>query len=382
VQRLLDPADRAPAARAEASAWLAFQEAFAFRPSAAAALLAEGREAALSSYRGADRGALLDRLAARGVRGVPLGAAEYPPRLARLSDPAPLLWVTGDLAVLRAPAVAIVGSRAPSGYGLVVARSLARALASAGLAVVSGLARGIDAAAHEGALEAGGATVAFQACGPDLVYPAAHRRLAGRIAEAGAVVSELPPGMPPRAPHFPLRNRLISGSSLAVVAVEARERSGTLVTVRHAAEQGVEVLAVPGPIDAPTSRGTNRLLRDGARLLLDVRDVLEAIGVEVAIAPPAERERVRREVGEPGDAVRLSPLARAVLAALVETPATRDALGRRLAHPPEVLAPALLELELAGRVAEERDGRLRAVGDPFRRKAGREPEATGRFRDG
>jgi DNA processing protein len=368
VQRLLDPADRAPAARAEASAWLAFQEEFAYRPREAAALLARGCDAALAPWRGADRSAELGVLAACGVRGVPLGSGEYPPRLARLADPAPLLWVRGDLTALHAPSVAIVGSRAPSGYGLVVARALARALASAGLAIVSGLARGIDAAAHEGALEAGGTTVAFQACGPDRVYPAAHGRLAARIAEAGAVASELPPGAPPRAPHFPLRNRLISGASLAVVAVEARERSGTLTTVRHAAEQGVEVLAVPGPIDAPTSRGTNRLLRDGARCLLDVRDVLDAIGVEIALAPPPEAGREDRRGGAAAAAPRLSALARAAFAALAETPAARDALGRRLARPPEALAPALLELELAGRVEEGRDGRLRAVRDPFRTK--------------
>jgi len=352
VSDVLDPSS--PAAHGETSAWLAFQQDYAFRPREAARLLAEDRAAALAPYAGAERGAALARLARLGARGVPLGGAEYPPRLARLADPAPLLWVRGDVAALRSPAVAIVGSRAPSGYGLTVARALARALASAGLAIVSGLARGIDAAAHEGALEAGGRTIAFQACGPDLVYPAAHRRLAERIARAGAVASELPPGAPPRAPHFPLRNRLISGASLAVVAVEARERSGTLVTVRHAAEQGVEVLAVPGPIDAPTSRGTNALLRDGARMLLDVRDVLDAIGVDVAIAPAPEPE-----------AVRLSALARAALAALAETPAARDALGRRLGQPPETLGPALLELELAGRIAEDRDGRLRATGTVF-----------------
>jgi DNA processing protein len=236
-----------------------------------------------------------------------------------------------------------------------VARALGRALGGAGLVVVSGLARGVDAEAHEGALEAGGRTVAFQACGPDRVYPSVHRRLASRIAEAGAVVSELPPGAPPRAPHFPLRNRLISGLSLAVVAVEARERSGTLVTARHAAEQGVEVLAVPGPIDAATSRGTNRLLRDGAKPLLDVRDVLDAIGVRAqpSAAPPRER------------AAALSPLARAILAALSEAPTDRDGLCRRLARRPAELAAALLELELAERVAEDRDGRLRPLRAPF-----------------
>jgi DNA processing protein len=356
---LLDPSDPAPAARAETATWLALQRDLAFRPREAAALLGADRAAVLARYRGAAPGDALAKLAACGARGVPLGSPLYPPRLARLADPAPLLWVRGDPAALRAPAVAIVGPRAPSRYGLLVARSLARSLAAAGLTIVSGLARGIDAEAHAGALEASGRTVAFQACGPDLVYPAGHRALAGRIAASGAVVSELPLGTPPRAPHFPLRNRLISGASLAVVAVEARERSGTLVTVRHAAEQGVEVLAVPGPIDAATSRGTNRLLRDGAKLLLDVRDVLDAIGIEAMPPPPPEP-------ATECERAQLSALARAVLAELAGSPASRDALGRRLARSPDALAPALLELELAGRIAEDRDGRLRANRDPFR----------------
>jgi DNA processing protein len=355
---VLDPRDPAPAARAAAGAWLAFQRELALRPQAAAALLAQQPGAVLARYRGAAPGeaedlALLARL---GARGLPLLSPRYPERLRRLADPAPLLWVRGSLEALAAPCVAIVGPRAPSAYGRIVARALARALAGAGLVVVSGLARGVDAEAHAGALEAGGRTVAFQACGPDLVYPAPHRGLAARIAAQGAVVSELPPGAPPLAFHFPLRNRLISGLSRAVVVVEARERSGSLVTARHAAEQGVDVLAVPGPIDAATSRGTNRLIRDGARVLLDVRDVLEAIGAEVrAPVPAADRARPSS----------LSPLARAILASLAEHPEGRDALCRRLARPPEALAAALLELELAERIAEDRDGRLRSLADPF-----------------
>ena len=354
---VLDPRDPAPAARAAAGAWLALQRELALRPQQAALLLAQEPEAALARYRETSRDeaedlALLARL---GVRGLPLLSPRYPERLRRLADPAPLLWVQGSLEALAAPCVAIVGPRAPTSYGRLVARALARALAGAGLVVVSGLARGVDAEAHAGALEAGGLTVAFQACGPDLVYPAVHRDLAARIAARGALVSELPPGTPPRAPHFPLRNRLISGLSRAVVVVEARERSGSLVTARHAAEQGVDVLAVPGPIDAATSRGTNRLIRDGARMLLDVRDVLEAIGAELrAPAPEAA-----------GPAPSLSPLASAILACLAERPEGRDALCRRLARPPEALAAALLELELAERIAEDRDGRLRGLADPF-----------------
>jgi DNA processing protein len=352
---LLDPNDPAPGARARLSAWLAFQRELAWRPRQAAERL-ERDPGAWADALGGPEDPALSALARLGLRGLPLPSPRYPARLRRLVDPAPLLWVQGDLTALAGPCVAIVGPRAPTAYGRTVARALARALASAGVVVVSGLARGVDAEAHEGALEAGGRTVAFQACGPDLVYPADHRGLAARIAASGALVSELPPGTPPLAPHFPLRNRLISGLSLAVVAVEARERSGTLVTVRHAAEQGVEVLAVPGPIDAPTSRGTNRLLRDGARPLLDVRDVLAAIGVEVELAPP-------RDAGAPAPG--LSALAAAVLAALAEAPSDRDGLCRRLARGPAELAAALLELELGERIAEDRDGRLRPLRDPF-----------------
>ncbi len=254
-----------------------------------------------SSRRGARK---LARIRARLL---PFSSDAYPERLRRLVDAPPLLVVRGDPSVLRAPAVAIVGARAATHYGRTVARDLAATLARAGLVVVSGLAVGVDAAAHEGALEAGGLTVAFQACGPDRVYPAVHRRLADRIARAGAVVSELPPGTPPRSPHFPLRNRLISASSLAVVVVEARRRSGSLITARHAADQGVDVFAVPGPITAPTSQGPNRLIQDGAIPLLTPTDILEPLsrtlslpltelrpgGSEAAASDPSVEERGR-----------------------------------------------------------------------------------------
>lgn len=353
---LLDPADPEPGARARCAAWLGLQQAYAWRPLHAAALLARGEARALARFPAtAEAYESLAKLARLGVLGIPLGSPAYPERLRRLADPAPLLWVRGAFEALAAPAVAIVGPRAPTVYGRLVARALGRALAGAGLVVVSGLARGVDAEAHEGALEAGGRTVAFQACGPDRVYPAEHRGLAERIAASGAVASELPPGTAPRGPHFPLRNRLISGASLALVVVEAREASGSLVTARHAAAQSVEVLAVPGPIDAATSRGTNRLLRDGAKLLLDVRDVFDAIGARFELAAPPTRGPDRS----------LSPLAAAVLASLAEAPEDRDALARRLGRPPGALAAALLELELGERVAEDRDGRLRPLRDPF-----------------
>jgi DNA processing protein len=289
--------------------------------------------------------AALRTLARAGAVAVPFPSPAYPPRLATLADPPPLLLVRGEVAALAGPAVAIVGSRAASAYGIAAARSLAAGLAQAGIVVVSGLARGIDAAAHRAALEAGGRTVAVQACGPELVYPPEHRALAGRIAAQGALVSELPPGSPPLAQHFPLRNRLISGLSDALVVVEARERSGSLISARHALDQGIDVLAVPGPIDSPTSAGTNRLLRDGAAPALGPEDVLEALG---RAAPQGERAAAESEPADP------------VLAALRHEPATRDELARRLALEPERLALALLEHELEGRVVEDRDGRLRA----------------------
>jgi DNA processing protein len=251
--------------------------------------------------------------------------------------------------------VAIVGARAATHYGRTVARELAATLARAGLVVVSGLAMGVDAAAHEGALEAGGLTVAFQACGPDRVYPAVHRLLADRIARAGAVVSELPPGTPPRAPHFPLRNRLISALSLAVVVVEARQRSGSLITARHAADQGVDVFAVPGPITAPTSQGPNRLIQEGATPLLTSADILEPLSRTLSL-PLRDLASGGREA-----AARDSKLTRSILAALRDAPMTRDQLARRLDLSLSALALDLIQLELDGRVAEERDGRLHPI---------------------
>ena len=284
------------------------------------------------------------------MRLVPYASAAYPPRIAALRDAALLLAVRGDPKALGGAFAAIVGARRATAYGLAVARRLAADLAAHGVGVVSGLARGIDAAAHRGALEAGGCTVAVLGCGPDRVYPPGHERLAEEIVGRGAVVSELPPGAPPFAYHFPLRNRLISALSEAVVVVEARARSGSLITVEHAAEQGREVLAVPGPIDAPESEGPNRLLRDGVAPALDAGDVLRAIGREPAAAARS------RNPGEPVD-----PEARALWLALRSEPATRDELGARLGVSAQELARRLLPLELEGRVREDRDGRLRVV---------------------
>jgi len=352
-QWVLDPRDPDPAARALLQQWLSFQAEFAWRPQAAAERLAglDDPAALKGRWRGNTQATeVLDRLAQVGGVGIPQLSPAYPPALRELRDPPPLLWVRGTPEVLLGPCVALVGPRAPSVYGRHVARTVAASLASLGVVIVSGLARGIDAEAHEGALAVGGRTIAFQACGPDQTYPRVHRDLADRIAASGAVVSELPVGVPPLKPHFPLRNRLISGISRALVVVEARTRSGSLVTARHAADQNVPLLAVPGPIHAATSAGTNALIRDGATPLLEVADVLAAAGLEAG-PPSAEAPAT------------LGDLANRVRGALEEGPQDRGELVDTLGCAPGELASVLLELEMAGRVAiDPSDGRLRWLG--------------------
>jgi DNA processing protein len=209
---------------------------------------------------------------------IPYSDRSYPPLLWHIPDPPIALWVRGDPAALSEPSVAIVGSRDATPVGLAVARKIGREVAEAGLTVVSGMARGIDAAAHTGALDAGGRTVAVLGCGADVVYPWGHRALADSVTAAGAIVSELPPGSPPLPHHFPLRNRIISGLSKGVVVVEATERSGSLITARAALEQGRDVLAVPGAIASGKHRGCHGLIKDGARLVETVEDILEQVG--------------------------------------------------------------------------------------------------------
>ena len=358
---VLDPRDERPGSRRSLRAWLALQRRGALRPvEARAALEAKGEPgAALDRLCGdlpevvlpeRDFERHLARLGRLGVHLLPYGSPAYPRRVAVLADASPLLAVRGDPAALGGVFAAIVGARRATTYGLGVARRLARDLAEEGIGVVSGLARGIDAAAHRGSLDAGGCTVAVLGCGPDRVYPPGHEGLAEEIVERrGALLSELPPGSPPLALHFPLRNRLISALAEAVVVVEARARSGSLITVEHAAEQGREVLAVPGPVDSPESEGPNRLLRDGAAPALDASDVLRAIG----------REPLRARAEGPSEP--LEPEARALWLALRAQPATRDELAARLGLAPQELARRLLPLELEGRIREDRDGRLRVV---------------------
>ena len=202
----------------------------------------------------------------------------YPPLLRTIADPPPVLWVHGHAEVLSRPAVAIIGSRAATPYAIEVAARLGGELADRGVLVVSGLARGADGAAHRGCLSAGGVTVAVLGCGPDIVYPPEHDALAARIRADGALVSELGPGAPPLPDHFPQRNRLISGISLAVVVVEANERSGSLITARCALEQGRDVMAVPGSVLGGRNRGSHALLKDGAKVVESADDILEELG--------------------------------------------------------------------------------------------------------
>jgi DNA processing protein len=221
----------------------------------------------------------MDLATRHSIHPILLGGEPYPPLLAAIPDPPVVLWVRGRVECLQCPSVAIVGSRAATPYGLEMAQRLGMDTSTHGIVVVSGLARGVDSAAHRGALTGGGATVAVLGSGIDVIYPAEHSRLADEITGRGAVVSEFPPGTPPLPFHFPLRNRIISGLSLAVVVVEAAERSGSLITAECALEQGREVMAVPGSVLNRRNSGSHGLLRDGARLVESAEDILDEIGV-------------------------------------------------------------------------------------------------------
>ena len=214
-----------------------------------------------------------------GIIAVPLGDERYSSWLAEIVDPPSVLWVRGAVPPFTRPAVAVVGSRQATPAGLQMGRALGEGLASAGLVVVSGLARGVDGASHEGALAAGGLTIGVLGCGPDIVYPSEHRDLASRVASSGGVISEFPPGTSPQPHHFPLRNRIISGLSRAVIVIEAGERSGSLITAKMAMEQGREVLVVPGNVLSGRNRGGHALIKDGARLVESVEDVLAELGI-------------------------------------------------------------------------------------------------------
>jgi DNA processing protein len=270
---------------------------------------------------------------------VTLADDTYPALLRHIIDPPLALFYRGDLSLLTRPGLAIVGSRRASPYAINVAELLARQLSPPGLTIVSGLALGVDCASHTAALDCGGTTIAVLGTGIDVIYPRANRPLFRRIAEQGLIVTEFPPGAPPRPEHFPIRNRIISGLSHGTVIVEATSRSGSLITARMAAEQGREVFAVPGSIFSPGSEGTNRLIQYGAKLVHDAQDVLDELSREVlALLQPSPLETAPPE----------SPLAEILAAFSRDEGAHIDAVAARLGRTPAAVAESLLELELGG----------------------------------
>ncbi|RBI86579.1 DNA-protecting protein DprA [Rhodosalinus halophilus] len=371
--------------------------------SAAAALEAlpeVARAAGVDDYTACPEGVALAELAAgrrAGARLLLHGHPDYPAALMHMPDAPPALWALGDAALLARPMVALVGARNASSLGARMAKALARGLGEAGFAVVSGLARGVDAAAHDAALAHG--TIAVMAGGCDVIYPTENAELARRIEAAGLLLSEQPMGMAPQARHFPARNRIISGLAGAVVVVEAAARSGSLITARTALDQGREVLAVPGhPFDARAA-GCNALIRDGARLVRNAEDVIEALGAvrreaaapardapaagpppDSAAGPDAPRLDAR-QAGAQGDATaprkdadtppesrsggprrrslrETAALHGEILARLGPSPLAEDQLIRDLGTNAETVAPALLDLELDGRIRRQAGGLL------------------------
>lgn len=322
--------------------------------------------------------------------------ADFPPQLEHIPQPPAALFVDGDASVLLLPQVAVVGARAASASGLVHAERFARALVRGGFTITSGLADGVDAAAHGAALASGGTTVAVMGTGPDLVYPRKHRALAQAITRHGALLSEFPPGTPARADHFPRRNRLIAGLALGTLVVEAGMRSGSLITARLAAEQGREVFALPGSIDHELARGCHRLIRDGARLVEEAAELVELLvpaarmlGAELAArlaasvstgsaCPEPDARNCVAAAAATDDGPAETPAAAAAPAAADPTqivllrhigydPVGMDELARRTGWSSAVLGAQLLLLEVAAQVE-------RLAGDRYRRRAVRAPE--------
>jgi DNA processing protein len=286
---------------------------------------------------------------------IPITSDLYPPLLACISRGPPVLYVLGDVAVLSSPQLAMVGSRSPTASGRSTARDFARFFARAGVTITSGLALGIDAASHEGALDVEGLTIAVCGCGLDVVYPRQNAALHARIRERGAIVSEFPPRTAPFPAHFPQRNRIISGLSCGTLVVEAAHGSGSLITAQHALEQGREVFAIPGSIHNPLARGCHKLIRDGAKLVEGAGDVLSEVanflGPEaLARAPMPSADRVKALPA-------LDKEYEILLDALAFEPASIDVLVSRTGFPNESVASMLLILELQGRVAPHAGGR-------------------------
>lgn len=285
----------------------------------------------------------LKRIEDRGIAVVPYTASDYPGRLRMIADPPPYLYVKGALSAADDRSVAIVGSRSASEYGHRVARDLARGLTAVGFTVVSGMARGVDGASHEAALQSGGRTIAVLGSGVDRAYPPEHERLYHRISESGAVISELPIGTRPMGFNFPARNRLISGLSLGVVIVEATEKSGSLITAALAVEQGREVFAVPGQIGSSRSRGAHRLIRQGAKLVESVDDIIEEIAPQLSSRDNRGARRPQAEL--PAHA---SAEAKRIFALLRDRSLQIDEVTENSGLAPAKVSEILLDLELQG----------------------------------
>jgi DNA processing protein len=277
--------------------------------------------------------------------------AEFPRALLDLGDAPPILFIVGRRELLNRPSLAIVGSRNATPQGIDNARAFAAALSEAGVTIVSGLALGIDAAAHRGALGGGGSTVAVVGTGLDRVYPARHRDLAHEIAERGTLLSEFAPGTPPLKENFPRRNRLISGLSRGVLVIEATLSSGSLITARLAGDQGRDVFAVPGSIHSPFSKGPHKLIREGAKLVETAQDVMEEMKLAGIVAP---------SLSPPTD-VEVGQSHAALLDAMAHDPVDVDTLIARTRLPADTIAAVLTELELSGRIAALPGGRWQRV---------------------
>ncbi len=311
-----------------------------------------------------------------GNRIITLADGDYPKELLNIADPPTLLYVKGDPALLAKPAFAIVGSRSPTPQGIANAEAFARSLAETGLVIVSGLALGIDAAAHRGALNGGGATVAVIGTGANRVYPADNKALAHQIADCGVIVSEYPLDTPPRPHNFPRRNRLIAGLSRGVLVAEASTDSGSLITARLAAEHGREVFAIPGSIHSPLSRGCHRLIRDGAKLVETANDIIDELNWDGSLQRPAEKFSRRKDkhhttAKENAQSATLSPAAAVntggesdnsrVLAAMGHDPTDLDTLANRCDLTLDALYAILLPLELDGFICRLPGGRFQRL---------------------
>ena len=321
------------------------------------AIFAAGRPSLASLIGPALAGKLLDHDSAAAIeaalvwarqpghRILTLADAEYPQNLLTSDDPPVLLYARGQLEVLQRPMVAVVGSRNATAQGERDAEAFSRALGEAGLVVVSGLALGIDAAAHRGALQAAAGTVAIIGTGADRLYPARNEALARAIIENGVILSEFPLGTPALASNFPRRNRIIAGLGQGCLVVEAALRSGSLITARLAAESGREVFAIPGSIHSPLARGCHQLIRQGAKLVESAQDILEELKIAVSPAPTFAEVTAETTVNQDSEQER-------VLAVLGNSPSALDVISERSGLTPAALLAILLPMELAGRVAQ------------------------------